>query len=80
MDTETIKVRVEIENKEEITNWVNELNERLEKANSLANELASKNEIAISIQIDGKEFAKAVVQPPGRFIPLKDKPAEAFKR
>lgn len=74
MNTEKINMKLVIENKEEITNWVNGLVERLEKANSLANELANK------IQINGEEFAKAVVRTPRRFIPLRDKSAEAFKK
>ena len=40
---ETIKVRLEIENKEEIEKWVKELTRQLEKASSLADELAKKN-------------------------------------
>ena len=40
---ETIKVRLEIENKEEIDEWVKELTRQLEKASSLADELAKKS-------------------------------------
>ena len=74
MNTEIIKVRVEIENKEEISDWVNGLVERWEKANSLADEPASKNDIVAKVVVSN------IAEPTRRFIPLRDKSAEAFKK
>lgn len=40
MEVKPIKLKFEIENKEEIEQWISSLISKLEKANSLADELA----------------------------------------
>lgn len=62
MEIKTIKFKLEIENKEEVEQWINSLINKLEKANSLADELAKKNQVDISIHLDGKEIARAVAE------------------